>query len=75
MTLRNILPDRRVDIMVRTNLPPAFHGGDTLFGYCRWHGNSLESLDGDSYDIDWEITKFEWESENSLVVWIESEWW
>ena len=74
MKLKEILPNRDVDIMVRTNLPPQFIG-DTLYGYCRWDGKNLESLDGDSYDLDWEVTKFVWEDEIHLVIWFETEWW
>ena len=73
--LKDILPERPVgNIMVRTNAPHGYPHPDMLFGCCRWDGKDLISLDGDSYSVDWSVTKYEWESDDSLVSWIESEW-
>lgn len=60
-------------IMVRTN---DSHGGDTLFGYCRWDGNKLVSLDGDSYYMDETVLKYEWPDIGpvKLTYWIHSGW-
>lgn len=73
MKLKDILPNHPIDtIMVRTNDP---HGGDTLFGYCHWTGTELVSDDGDSYYIDDEIYKYEFnEDKTFLTYWFMSNW-
>ena len=71
MKLKDILSNSPIDkIEVRTNDP---FGDDMLFGFCRWTGTELVSLDGDNYSIEDEITKYEFE-EYGLTYWIESEW-
>lgn len=73
MKVKDILPDYPIkNIQVRTNDPC---GGDMLFGYCHWTGESLVSGDGDSYYLDEEIYKYEFDVENNkLTYWIISEW-
>lgn len=73
MKLKDILPNHPIDtIMVRTNDP---YGGDTLFGYCHWTGTELVSDDGDSYYIDDEIYKYEFnEDKTFLTYWFMSNW-
>lgn len=73
MKVKDILPDCPIkDIQVRTNDP---WGGDMLFGYCHWTGESLVSGDGDSYYLEEEIYKYEYDEENNyLTYWIISEW-
>lgn len=71
MLVKDILPGRPVSrIMVRTYGPL---GDDILFGFCSWDCHSLISLDGDYYDINEVVLKYEWE-EDALVYWIESGW-
>ena len=73
MKLRDILPSYPLqNIQVRTN--DSF-GDDMLFGYCHWTGSELVSGDGDSYYLDEEIVKYEFDEENGeLTYWIYSEW-
>ena len=73
MKLKDILPDYPLkNIQARTNGP---FGGDLLFGYCHWTGTELISGDGDSYSVDDEISKYEFDEESrSLTYWFESEW-
>ena len=73
MKLRDILPDYPLkNIEVRTNDP---WGEDMLFGLCHWTGVTLVSGDGDSYYLDEEITKYEFDEENrQLTYWIYSKW-
>lgn len=73
MKVRDILPDYPLkNIEVRTNDP---FGEDMLFGFCHWTGVTLVSGDGDSYYLDEEITKYEFDEENrQLTYWIYSEW-
>lgn len=73
MKLKDILPNHPIDtIMVRTNDP---YSGDTLFGYCHWTGTELVSDDGDSYYIDDEIYKYEFnEDKTFLTYWFMSNW-
>lgn len=73
MIVKDILPDYPVkDIQVRTNDP---FGEDMLFGYCHWTGIELISGDGDSYYLDDEISKYEFDKETGeLIYWIISEW-
>ena len=70
--------DYVLPIQVRTNDP---FGGDMLFGFCNWDGESLNSEDGDTYSLDDEVVKYELIVnfyENSypyiLTYWFNSEW-
>ena len=70
MKLKDCLMNKRVNITYRT-----FSGEeDILVGYCRWTGSKLESLDGDEYSVEDEITKCRWDGPEDLTVWYESEW-
>ena len=73
MIVKDILPDYAVNnIQVRTTDP---YGNDILFGYCHWTGTELISGDGDSYYLDEEISKYEFDKvNNKLTYWIISEW-
>lgn len=73
MKLRDILPDYPLnDIQVRINSPL---GGDMFFGYCHWTGTELISGDGDSYDLDDEISKYEFSEDGSeLTYWLIADW-
>ena len=73
MKVKDILPNYPIrNIQVRTNDP---WGNDMLFGYCHWTGEVLESGDGDSYYLEEEISKYEYDAENNkLTYWIISEW-
>ena len=80
MKLRDILPrnnDIPLKIIVRTYDP---FGEDMLFGFCRWENGELISEDGDSYDLDDEVIRFEMTynpnkfCEYLLTYWFESEW-
>lgn len=74
--LRDILAkDKPIEtIMARTNAPFADEKDGILFGYCKWDGEKLISLDGDYYSLDEEIVRYEFENENYLVYWFYSEW-
>ena len=67
-----------LEIIVRTNSP--FDGEDMLFGFCSWDGYDLISEDGDSYDLDDEVVKYELHADFSkenpyyLIYWFKSEW-
>lgn len=74
MKVKDILPKNSIDIMVRTNPPKNCIYEDLLLGYCKWDGEKLISLDGDSYSIEDEILKYEYENDGSLTYWIISEW-
>lgn len=73
MKVKDILPNYPIRfIQVRTNDP---FGKDMLFGYCHWTGVNLISGDGDSYSLDDEIYRYEFDEENNkLTYWIVSEW-
>lgn len=63
-------------IEVRTN-SPAEDEEDMLFGYCSWDGEKIGSLDGDSYEDDLRIYRWEYppkETNVGLTVWVKSEW-
>ena len=45
MKLKDLLSNKIITIEVRTFDP---NGDDMLFGYCRWNGKELVSLDGDT---------------------------
>lgn len=62
-------------IMVRTNDPVDPQNKDgILAGYCSWDGNKLISLDGDIYDLEDEIYRYEYEADGSVTYWYDSEW-
>lgn len=72
MILKDLLvKDKPIQIMYRCNTP--FPDIDTLFGYCFWDGETLESLDGDSYYLDDEIEKYEY-WDDMLVIWFKAKW-
>lgn len=73
MFLKGLLTDKPIDtIEVRTYDPS---GDDMLFGYCRWTGSELISEDGDSYSVDEEVEKWEYnEEKNWLTYWFAAEW-
>lgn len=71
MIVKDILPPHPVDeIMVRTTGPD---GEDMLFGYCKWDGENLISLDGDEYYLSELVQKYE-NNKDSLTYWIYTEW-
>lgn len=64
-------------IEYRHTLPEMCGGGDTLFGYASSKNGELISLDGDTYDENDEIIKYEeWihDGQPALTVLIEGEW-
>lgn len=66
MKVKDILPDHPLEkIMVRV----ADKGADILIGFCHWTGSELISLDGDSYQLDDEIEKYEFDEEGNLTYW------
>lgn len=76
MKVKDIMPANPINIMVRVFLPQdidyILYEEDTLFGYCRWDGRNLISEDGDSYDLDDEIVKWEiriFNEEPFIVYW------
>ena len=71
MILKELLPDRKVFIEYRTHDPL---GDDVLSGFCTWTGTELVPGDHDSYYIDDEISSFEWDGPNNLIVWYSSGW-
>ena len=73
MKVRDILPSYPLKyIEVRTNDP---YGEDILFGHVHWTGINLVSTDGDSYFLDEEVEKWEYdENTRHLTYWIYSEW-
>lgn len=73
MKLKDILTRPYSKIMVRTTLPDDFEG-DTLFGYCAWDGETLISLDGDTYCLDDEVERFEIDENGMLIYWFKSVW-
>ena len=75
LRLRDLLSkDKPFDIEYRCNAPKCDDEDDMLFGYCYWDGEELLSGDGDNYYLNDVIEKYEWEKEDSLVVWIEVVW-
>lgn len=70
MKLKDILPDHYINIQSRTYDP---WGEDMLFGYCHWTGTELVSDDGDSYSIEEEVIKYEF-NDYGLSYWFEPEW-
>lgn len=73
MKVKDILPDYPVKIMVRMFLPENTGSEDCLFGYCRWDGKELISEDGDSYFLEEEIVKYEFDN-YGLTYWIKTGW-
>ena len=76
LRVKDILPNYPLkDIMVRMYCCDKYgEEWDLLFGYCHWTGKELVSGDGDSYDLDDEVLKFEFDEKNKkLVYWIECE--
>ena len=73
MKVKDILPDYSLKyIEVRTYNPV---GEDMLFGWCHWTGTTLVSDDGDSYYLNEEISKYEFDEENrKLTCWVVSAW-
>lgn len=73
MKLKDIIPNYPLEnIEVRTNNP---FSEDILFGFCSWTGTDLISEDGDSYYLDEEIVKYEFDKKNKeLIYWIKSKW-
>lgn len=70
MIVRDILPDRPIDIEVRTYGPKE---EDILFGFCHWDERCLISGDGDYYSTFEEIVKYEF-NDDVLTYWIKSGW-
>ena len=75
MKVKDIMPANPINIMVRVFLPEYLCDcpeEDTLFGYCAWDGEKLISHDGDSYDLNDEIVKWEirvFNEEPFIVYW------
>lgn len=70
MKLKNILPDEKTRIEYRTY----YEGQDILTGICFWNGKELESWDGDTYNLEDEISDYEYLTPGELTVWYESKW-
>lgn len=74
MCLRDILKKLNRDfktIEYRTIISIDSDDVDTLFGYCRYIGGELMSLDGDNYDFNDEIIKYQIYKDDWLTVWID----
>lgn len=72
MKVKDILPEYPLNnITVRMNDP---WEDNMLFGYCAWDGKNLISLDGDSYYLDEEIVKYEYDAVGNLTYWISGQW-
>lgn len=69
--LKDILPNREVYIEYRTHDP---FGDDCLYGFCKWTGTELESLDNDNYSVNDVIESFEWDGDKNLIIWYRSVW-
>lgn len=75
MKLRDLcIPDQAIDTIQYRCYGPAPDYEDMMFGYCRWTGKELESIDGDSYSLDDEIIKYEQIDEHLLIVYFEAQW-
>lgn len=74
MKLKDVLPKTPTDITIRANVPSECGKDDILIGFCQWDGAKLISLDGDSYELDDEIVKYEYEPDGSLICWISVTW-
>lgn len=73
LRLRDLLSDKPLEIEYRCNAPKCDDEDDMLFGYCRWDGNELISLDGDNYYLNDVIERYQCDGEH-LTVWIEVVW-
>ncbi len=74
MCLKDILKKLDIDfktIEYRTIISIDSNDVDTLFGYCRYIGGELMSLDGDNYDFNDEIIKYQIYKDDWLTVWID----
>lgn len=70
MKLKEILDHDYRRIMYRTNLGEI----DMLCGYCTYEDGELKSLDEDTYSLDDEITKYEYDEDmDELIVWVTTE--
>ena len=67
-------PNQPIDTIQYRCYGPAPIFEDMVFGYCRWTGSELISLDGDSYSLDDEIIKYQFIDEDFLVIYFEAEW-
>lgn len=47
---------------------------DMLYGYCSWDGEKIISLDGDDYDENERILRFEENGDDSITVWVKTSW-
>lgn len=78
MTLSDVLKkfdNKNFDVIeYRTNAPANSSEKDILAGMAAYKNRMLISLDGDSYHLSDEITKYELFKEGWLVVWYESLW-
>jgi len=70
MTVKDILPDKPVDVEERTYGP---NGEDILFGICSWDCKNLIPCDGDLYSVNECVMKHEF-IEDRLTYWIHTEW-
>ena len=71
MVFRDALNKGPVEkITVRMNSDNGRPYKDELFGLCGWDGEKLISLDGDSYGLDEEIYRFEYDEDGGLTVWL-----
>lgn len=71
MKLKDLLRDAPAEITYRTFGP---NGEDLLAGVCEWTGSVLEARDGDTYDVEDEISGYVWSSPTELTIWYESKW-
>ncbi len=72
MKLKDILPLTPLEsIEVRCFGP---NGEDILFRFCSWDGETINSIDGDSYYLDEEISKYEFDGDGNLTYWVVREW-
>lgn len=75
LTVKDILPLSPLsEIMVRVNSPFPDEEDGMLFGYCAWDGKKLISLDGDNYDLNDIVTRYEHDLDGNLTYWIHAEW-
>lgn len=75
LTLEDILKKEKIEEAYIT-YRYFFRGSDELFGICEYKEGKLKSLDGDSYDLEDEILKYEVDKKTfknepiNLIVWI-----
>ena len=72
LKLRDILPEHPVDCICERGADP--YGEDMLLGICKWDGENLIPLDGDSYSLDAEVLKYEYDENNNLSYWTPTTW-